>query len=179
MNFNPNFQEQNHNIVRPSYVEQTDAFLFFVRSECMLYCSNEHSGMCIVFLQRDLFCVDDTQTVSLLNPKILHQASVFHHKYYLFHIELLIAVMVEKQFRSIPYYGVLLAFIALSAVFQNARADETVLDAKEAFLDLDVEDLAVGMHLSFAEWCSTSFCNLRLFAVVGGELLMVDSVRTK
>ena len=95
--------------------------------------------------------------------------------------------MLGNRFRSIPYYGMLLAFLASSSVFQNARADETVLSAGEAFLDLDgeqqafldldVEKLAVGMHLSFAEWCSASFCNLRAFAVVGGELLLVDSVR--
>ncbi len=85
--------------------------------------------------------------------------------------------MVSNRFRSIPCYGMLFVLLALSSVFQNARADETVLNAEEAFLDIDVEDLAVGMHLSFAEWCSTSFCNLRVFAVVGGELLMVDSVR--
>ena len=85
--------------------------------------------------------------------------------------------MLGNRFRSIPYYGMLLAFLASSSVFQNARADETVLSAGEAFLDLDVEELAVGMHLSFAEWCSASFCNLRAFAVVGGELLLVDSVR--
>ena len=34
-----------------------------------------------------------------------------------------------------------------------------------------------GMPLSFAQWCSKNFCNLRLFAVIGGELMMVDSVR--
>ena len=63
------------------------------------------------------------------------------------------------------FYGVFLVFLVVSFLFVGARADES-----------NSSQAVNGLQLSFAQWCSASFCNLRLFTVVGGELLMVDKV---
>lgn len=36
-------------------------------------------------------------------------------------------------------------------------------------------DMKGNLDMSFAQWCTDDFCDLRLFAEIGGELLMVDS----
>jgi hypothetical protein len=36
-------------------------------------------------------------------------------------------------------------------------------------------DIHGNSDMSFAQWCTDNFCDLRLFAEIGGELLMVDS----
>ena len=66
----------------------------------------------------------------------------------------------------IRYTTVFLVLTALSSLFSSSPLEGVV-----------AEDDFDGIHLSFGEWCSDQFCNLRLFTVIGGELLMVDSVR--
>jgi len=69
-----------------------------------------------------------------------------------------------------PSFGMILAvLLASSFFFEGAKATE-------ADQVIDVDGNIIGLYVSFAEWCSTKFCNLRLFTVIGGELLMVDSV---
>lgn len=63
----------------------------------------------------------------------------------------------------------LLVLLGSSLFFEGAKATE-------ADQVIDIEGNIIGLYVSFAEWCSTRFCNLRLFTVIGGELLMVDSV---
>jgi len=62
---------------------------------------------------------------------------------------------------STLYSGMFLTLLAFSSSLVGARADPEI-------------DFA-GIYVSFAEWCTPDFCNLRFFTVIGGELLMIDS----